>query len=790
MAYRQYAKTDARLPCKRNILRFGAVAVIVGIVLGVLLPEPVGSGLAANGPSLVLVALLCCYWRVGRLLALLLLALCHGQCSVQAVRSLQAELREPVPATLLARVDAVTGAEGRRQQLTITVLDAPSERRALQPGARLRLSWFDGPMLRVGEHWQLATKLRPVSGLRNPGGFDYRRWLLAQRILASGSIRSGVMVRGAPERGIAGIRERLGDHLLQQPRGALLLALLLGDRSRLSRSEMEVVRTTGTIHLLVVSGLHVSMIAGIGFVVGRWLGRGLVAVRCRGDGRWVGFGAAILFASGYVLLAGSALPAQRALLMTLLGGALLAGGRLHQAFDVWVSVLLLLLLADPLIALAAGTWLSFGAVAALVWFWAPRSKAGWLSTLLLSQGLLTAVSTVLLVQFGSPFGPAAPVANLLAVPVITLLVVPAALLGAVGWLLNLAQAHWLLDMAADALELLWIWLERWSDVQLWYAQRPHALGLFCVVAALLLGRRVTGRWTLGAVLAGLSVLLIATRGAPPASEFRVIVFDVGQGSAALVQTQRHDLLFDAAPAYPEGVDLGAAVVLPSLAQFGVRRLDGLVISHDDADHAGGAGALRSALPIAQLWRSHSDGRTAGDGIAASWSGGVRPRPCQRGQHWHWDGVRFEFLHPLNQADPERPAGGSRSKSGNEDSCMLRISTPRAAALLTGDTGRTSERELVRRGIAPVDMLTVPHHGSAGSSDRAFVRLLRPRVAIASAGRFNQYGHPRPDVQERYRRVGARFVVTANEGALLWRSEQASAVVSAEVRVLPDGRVER
>lgn len=776
MPTRTFLRCDKLPPRMFWSTRLWVLVLIVGLVTGVQLTP--GSWLQpAQLAALALAAVLGGYWRGLRTWMLLLIALLgglgYGQVAVQQLVAQQAVLGEPTPARLLLRIDAMSSADPRRQRLTATVLAPPGAISAtgvsggLRTGARLRLSWFDGPAMATGERWQLQLVLRPVHGLRNPGGFDYQQWLLANRIVATGSIRAGHRVQSASRLGRSGLRARLRDRLSVQPHGGLLLALLLGDRSQLDSLQMALVRVTGTVHLLVVSGLHISMVAGIGALAGRGIGQVLGALLLRGDMRWFSAVAALLLSLGYVVLAGATVPALRAFLMTLIGALLLASGRLRSASTSLLWVLLGLLLINPLAALGSGIWLSFGAVALLLGYWSPRSRRHWLMALPVTQALLSLGSAMLLNQFGNPVAPAAPVANLLAVPLITVAVVPVALLGAVAGELQLWPAKLLLDTASELLGVLWQWLELWADSPLWYPQRPSMLAISGLVASLVLLLRVVGGWSLLAVLAGLSVLWISSARPIPPGEFRVLVLDVGQGSAALVRTHGHSLLFDAAPAYPGGRDLGSDVVVPSLLQLGVRRLDALVVSHDDSDHAGGAAAVANALGVGKFWRSSAYDPVTGVNTA---------QPCRAGRRWQWDQVRFEFLHPSAPAQGSVEQSAHR-RAGNEQSCMLRISSAQAAALLTGDTGRASERVLVRSGLLAADLVVVPHHGSAGSSDRAFVRLLRPRVAIASAGRFNQYGHPRASVRDRYEAVGAVFVVTAESGAALWSSQRPATVVT-------------
>jgi competence protein ComEC len=343
-----------------------------------------------------------------------------------------------------------------------------------------------------------------------------------------------------------------------------------------------------------------------------------------------------------------------------------------------------------------------------------------------------------------------PLANAVAIPLVSLVVTPLALLGAAlpfDW--PLALAHALLELLMAVLA----WLAELPSA-LWrqHAPVPWTVPLALLgIAWMLLPRGFPARW-LGAVLA--LPLFAVLPPAPAAGELWITVLDVGQGLAVLVRTEKHALLYDAGPAFNAFADSGSRIVLPYLRGEGIARLDALVVSHDDRDHSGGAASVLEGMPVATLWSSLPADHAL---VAARESS----EPCAAGSGWEWDGVAFEFLHP----GPEAVSG--RGARANNRSCVLRIAAPGGRMLLTGDIERAAERELLQRapGLLAADALLVPHHGSATSSSPEFVREVAPRYAVLTVGYRNRFGHPREEVLARYRDAGSTLLRTDTGGAV-------------------------
>lgn len=621
-------------------------------------------------------------------------------------------------------------------------------------GRRLRLGWIAGPPLAEGEVWRLRASLRGPWGFANPAGFDVERWQLGRRLDGSGWVRAGERRRAAAAGPLARLRSAAAGVLegagLDHPDVAR--ALLLGHGDAVGDGLWESLRRTGTVHLLVISGLHVSLAASLGFLVGGAVVRLWPPLLLRLDARRAGCAGGTALASAYLLLAEGELPALRAALMSAAVLWLLAGGRRSSAGPLLLAALAVLLLLEPLAVHRLGFWLSFAAVGMLLLVLG-SGDGGPLRRLAqvqlgLSVGLLPAVAALT----GTVPWLSVP-ANLLAVPLVGLVVVPGLFLGLALSPVWEAGAGAVLAVADGAVALTIGWIDRLAAVE----PPPVAAG----GGALALAQTGTVLLWLGVArrhlpAVGLAVLLfLAPAGtAIPWGAFRVTALDVGQGSAVVVETRRHRLLFDAGPAHPAGLDTGAGVVVPSLSRLGRRPLDLLILSHADVDHVGGAGAVIRALAPRRIW-SGGDGSLVADGAC-------------HGRRWRWDGVDFRLLRV------PRP----RRASDNDRSCVLLVDDGRARMLIAGDVGVAVEARLIRAlaPMAPLDLLFAPHHGSRSSSSRAFVRVLRPQRVFVSVGRNNRFGHPHAAVTVRYRAVGATLYRTGWDGALVWNSRSPERVV--------------
>lgn len=635
------------------------------------------------------------------------------------------------------------------------------------------------PPLHAGERWQLAVRLKRPHGNLNPHGFDYEAWLLEAGIRATGYVRPAqdnlrrdafVMTpANTIERWRENIREGFLRALPERPYAGILVALAVGDQRAIDAEQWRVFSRTGITHLMSISGLHVTMFAGLAYALLNWLWRRSPALMLRLPAQRAavvgGFVAALL----YCLIAGFAVPAQRTLYMLAVVAATLWMQRTATASRVLALALLLVLLLDPWAVLAAGFWLSFGAVAVLFYIGSARLGPGhWLLEWGRAQWAVTVGMIPALLLLFQQFSLVSPLANAIAIPVVSFVVTPLALASVLplcGFLLEPAHlvTAGLMAFIAWLADLPWaVWQQHVPPTWAW-------LTALAGCAWLLLPRGIPARW-LGLVLM-LPVLLVPPQ-RPAPGEAALTVLDVGQGLAMHIQTASHDLLYDTGPAYTLEANSGNRVIVPYLRARGVQRLDGLIVTHQDSDHSGGAEAVLEALPVGWLMSSLAfEHRLSAAPVEA--------RRCQDGQTWEWDGVQFTLLHPP-AAQYQAP-----TRKTNDMSCVLKVGNAHGSVLLTSDIEALSERALLTRygaaqdGPLRSDVLIVPHHGSRNSSTPEFIAAVGAREAIFPVGYRNSFGHPRADVVERYRLNGATLRRTDLEGALTARLAAAGPRIVAE-----------
>jgi competence protein ComEC len=670
--------------------------------------------------------------------------------------------------------------EGRDVELVGVVADLPRANeastrfgfdveRVLTPGAvvprHLVLSWFRErgmdapPAVRAGERRRLTARLKRPHGSANPHGFEFEAWALERNLRASGYVRRAdtpLDPRAAGpdyrlQRLRQDVRDRFQQALGERPYGGVLVALAVGDQNAISREQWQVFTRTGVNHLMSISGLHITMVSGLVFALASALWRRSTRLTLRLPARKAAALAGALAAVGYGALAGFGVPAQRTVIMLSVVAAALWAGRSLSASLVLCLALGAVVLWDPWAVLAPGFWLSFGAVAIIFYVNAGRvGRTHWLVAWGRVQWAVTLGLVPPLVALFQQVSLVSPLANAFAIPLVSLVVVPLTLLAIVvpvDALLHLAYA--VLDACMWALE----WLARAPEAT-WTQHAPPAWAVIAAVAGvawLLLPRGFPARWV-GAF--GFLPLFLAAPAAPAPGGFWVTVLDVGQGLATVVRTRNHALLYDAGPAFSPGSDAGNRVIVPYLRGEGVRALDGLVLSHDDADHHGGALSVLEAVPAQWLLTS----LPAEHSLVAA---GPRPIACQAGQSWEWDGVRFTVLGPPPESYAN-PRIGDNSRS-----CVLRVSSGSGSALLAGDIERKAEAELAARAGEGLrsGMVVAPHHGSAGGSSPAFVAAATPQAVVFTAGYRNAFGHPKPEVVERYRTAGSQVYRSDSDGAV-------------------------
>ncbi|MEH6588157.1 MAG: DNA internalization-related competence protein ComEC/Rec2 [Halioglobus sp.] len=642
---------------------------------------------------------------------------------------------------------SVLAEDRQRQRFEFTV-------RSLAPAAcfgpsRILLSYYGNEKVLPGQTWRFDVLLRRPWGLANPGSFNMQSWYARSGIDAIGAVRAGEFVGRDTQASMTTSHHRLRQRLsttidaagLSVSATAVLKALTVADKSGLNYRMWSLLQYYGINHLLVVSGLHIALVSGLAFLAGRALVAALALLRLPAA-KWpwaecTSLAMAIIYAA----MAGFSVATMRALIML---ACFLLAQLLHRRSGGFNSLLLaafVLLLINPLALLGSGFWLSFSAVAALLWLNQWR-QPGLLARVLVPHFFMALVMVPLgTLWFGGASWISAPV-NLLMIPLVGLFIVPLSLMGAVFSLLGagrLALALW--ELAAWPVDVLWPLASVVAERGGLFATIPStglgiALGLLGVML-IVLPLKLPARGACGVLLLPLFVAR-----PDPALEPQLNVLDVGQGTAVVFTMAERALLYDTGGGNPAGPNMAQSVVLPWLRFRGISSLEVMVISHNDQDHSAGATNILAALPVATMWQGELSHPAA--------------RRCIAGMSWQWPGLAtFQFLGPAGEQE------------GNDASCVLMIEAQGLRFLLAGDIGVAQERELIRYwgGNLNSDVLLVGHHGSGTSSSQAWLNHVSPSIAVIAAGYASRFGHPHDDVMTRLLASGAGIHQTALEGAL-------------------------
>ncbi len=620
---------------------------------------------------------------------------------------------------------------------------------------RYRVSWYRPEMPpEAGSCWRLTVRLKPVRGNRNEAGFDYERWLFAQRIHGLGSVRATVPAVKLPWKGANAAylmaRTRLYSRLAGltegHPGGALAGALAVGRRDDLTAGDWERLKRTGTAHLMAISGLHVGLAALFGFALGRYLP---IPVGPTSDLSRRGAVTALLVATLYSGVAGFAVSTVRALMMLALWHLC---RQTRRRVDVTTTLLLtvaMILVVWPWMVADIGFWLSVSAVAAIAVAAFGRPPAITLADrLYLALRIQLGITLLMLpvaIHVAEGISWVSVPVNLVLIPVFSVCVVPLVLLMLVTLVAMPAAADLVVAVLIGVLDRIWHVLD-WLSMQTWAFSPLGGLSIWLTVPALVCGVLLLLPSGFPGRLSGWVLLLspfFVRADQPDFGEFQLDVLDVGQALSVLVQTRNRMVVYDTGNAWPGG-DSAESVVLPVLRNRHVSQLDVLIVSHADRDHAGGAVRLQQALLPPAAW------------VGEPVPGLHNAKACERGTRWTQDGVRFMFLHPAPES----------TYSGNEQSCVLLIEGVRGSALLTGDLGRALERRLIPDldGRA-IDVVVGAHHGSLSSSDARFIAATQARFVVFSNGHDNQWGMPRDQVVSRWQAAGTRVLTTAASGQL-------------------------
>lgn len=619
----------------------------------------------------------------------------------------------------------------------------------------------------VGETWRCLVQVRRAGGFRNPGAAHFGTALAAKNILGYGVTKEdwkNVCNRLQAVQGFHLIRQRVRQQILQagQTTGrALALALLVGDRSELTPEVREPVALAGLSHVLAVSGMHVGIMAWLGFYFGQFAWRVWSGCRARTSDRawWQLFGS--LFLAGlYGLLSGFALPAQRAyiaLVVVLLTKTCI--GESSWSAALLGSVLAVLILA-PWAPMTLDFWCSFGALT-LLWlvFDRQHQRLGFWQALFKSQVLLTFGLLPAVILMTGQLSLLSPLYNAIVIPLLSFVVLPGLLLVLALSFMWLTPLFYFLDFLSFAVECLQQSMAAWPAlIQL---TLTHTQSLALTMLVVCWSKVALRHWFGWAFCCFLLTLLPWQRPAP--NQFWVDVLDVGQGNGVLVRTRSHTLLYDAGARWRSGRDAAQAAILPFMRTQAIRSLDALVISHEDNDHVGGVSSLLTRYTPDFMVSSFDARALAKDAKADS-----KLLGCSRLQSWWWDGVLFQVFQAPGLAGSLNP----KVNSSNNRSCILRVSFGDEAVLIPGDIEVQAENAMAAwPHLLQANLLVAPHHGSQTSSSTGFINRVNPDVVVFTAGELNGFGHPATEVVARYLVRGVVLHHAGEQGAYHWRSKR-------------------
>lgn len=641
----------------------------------------------------------------------------------------------------------------------------------IQLNGKIKLSWYHQKKLpqqklQAGQKWRFKVRLKQPNGFMNEGGLDYEKWLFTNRIKATGYIRrseSNVLLDVAPWYSIHYQRQQLASKIKQsladgltnardQNVSAIITALAVASRHDMTESQWLLFRQTGTSHLIAISGLHIGIVAGFGYLLIMTVWWLFPALYQRVPVRIAGAFLAVILATLYALLAGFTLPTQRSLVMVIGVVIVLLQRQRVDTINIFSMTLIVILLIDPLAAMSASFWLSFTAVILILLFTRRQLKKPRFSLVSLQLMLSFGMFPLAIFFFGSA-SLISPIANLIAIPWVTIFIVPLILLAMLLFFIAPVLSGYLLQFIAfniDYLMRVLAWLDALPFTMLHFQELPTSLILVMMLSLLFLflPKGFPARWL------GVLLLIPVFSYQPQRVEqgaFKYSLLDIGQGLASLIETKNHTLIYDTGPRTNNRFDTGKLVVLPFLQSKGIKQIDKMVLSHEDMDHRGGTLAILKEVTVNEIISSR-------DFLIKQ-----SIKKCEAGQTWQWDDVMFEFLHPNKQGK-----FSGTGVSDNNRSCVLRVSNQYHSLLLTGDIEKKVEQALLKTQVDKLasDVLLIPHHGSKTSSSLDFIKAVSPRLGLNSSGYRNKFKHPAKKIMQRYQDMGIPVVDTVDKGEMI------------------------
>ena len=635
----------------------------------------------------------------------------------------------------------------------------------------MRLSWKKAKLLlQQGQTLLLKVKFKPAHGLANLGGFSYQTWLNSKHISATGYVinhKSNQLlsaIRTTRQQLFADYQQLLPKHEL----APLLLALGFGSRSELTPELWRGLQATGTGHLIAISGLHIGLVATGSYFLIMLLIRSLPLSLLanshqlqRINSRYYAISISMIIALSYGYLAGFSLPTIRALVMlSLYWGVRLLG--LKISIKRWLLLTLFVLtLTTPFSLFTASFWLSVYAVTVIcltLWRFKGVITTGsklwrFVKGLLIIQLSLTLMLLPISAIFFQQISALALFSNVIAVPWMSFVTIPLCLLSVLLMPISVALSQFLIMLCLETMQYLWAYLDflstqPWAVIALASADIQLLVFVGILSVLVLFQVRLTFSYKNMLILLGFFAVIVAAMPfnkhiiSPKSKGWQLVVFDVGQGLSVLVKKNDKAILYDTGASYPSGFNMIEAVVLPYLQHQRIEKLDKVIISHSDNDHAGGLVMLQQAMPIDELTFNSSKKPSS--------------KACLQGESFNWQGLTFQMIWPENQVAKE-----------NDDSCVLLISDGKHQVLLTGDISKKVEQKLLEKfPNLRADVVVVPHHGSKTSSSDSFINKLTPELAIVSAGFLNRWHMPVTEVVQRYQDNNIELLNTATSGQII------------------------
>lgn len=636
---------------------------------------------------------------------------------------------------------------------------------------KLNINWYDPQIVKYGEVWQLEVRLKRPHGNSNPGSFDFEKYLFQNRIRAVGYVIPGknniFLQTSNLWHCLGNYRQKLRDQFLimfaEAKMEGIIIALILGDQSKITKSQWTIFRDTGTSYLMAISGLHIGLAALMFYylvaLIWKLYARLTLLIPLKHIGTITGLAAA----SVYSALSGFSIPTQRALIMLLFCTIMFMLSREIKASKTLFLALFLVLSIEPQASLFVGFWLSFAAVAFIIYVTQGRKnmhqswwRKYWRMQIAVTLGILP-FSLLIFNQVSF----VSMIANLFALPLVCSIVVPMSLLGFITLPIFTSLSYYILLAAEKIMELLWLPLQWMSSLHFlnWY----NSIFNFWIFLASILGaililapKGFPSKW-LGIVF--FLPLIFTKQPLPKSGEVWLYVLDVGQGLATVIQTSKHVLIYDSGPKFAEG-DAGETVIVPFLRHLGISAVDTMIISHGDDDHIGGANSIISSYQINKIYTSVPDKFSQ-----------KNVQLCNDSQSWNWDGVNFQFIYPTTK--------NAVLISDNDNSCVLRVNNGLNVVLLPGDIEKKTEKWLVDNKSVnlPATILVAPHHGSASSSSDDFINAVSPRYVLFSTGYLNRFHFPAQSVIDRYFKYKVAAFNTANTGAIFFKFDDKNDIQS-------------